>query len=888
MNAVRRWRPLLRIAWRDAARHRARSALVLVLIALPVLAVTAADVLYQTAEISGSEALERRLGAADARISVNDYTVKVLQEPDPDRGMGASEGGEDTRAPTLEELSAALGRPLRALEWRTGEMRVEVDRGVSPVEASELDLRDPLAQGLVALDRGRLPIDDDEVLVNGDLAARGPGLGETLQVVDGRALRVVGVGESTSVVGAPLVFALPGTAMPEASGDLHTWLVDAGGPVTWADVLRLNGVGATVLSREVLRHPPAESEIPEEVRQIGGGDSQGLAILALVVAMVLLEVVLLAGPAFAVGARRQSRNLALMAATGGTPPQARRTILASALVLGTTGAVVGVTAGLAVAWAGQPLLQRFTTTVLGPYDVPWLHLLGVAGFGLVSALLAAVVPAWIASQQDVVAVLAGRRGDRRAGIRSPLLGVRLLAAGVAGSAYGARAEGNGELMIAFAAIVAVLGMILLVPVLLVVLARVSRLLPLALRFAVRDAARHRTRTVPAVAAVAATVAGVVALGIANSSDARQDRETYRPTLPDGDGVVAAYDATAQDWPAIRGVLRSEVPEATVTDVLGVAEGSSGASASLRFKVGGRRDFLYAYGGSLGASVLVSPALTGVPGLPADRVAAADAALRAGGAVLFANEAIDADAVTVSGRLYDGDGRPAGKVPRQSVPALVVRVPMDAAVPQAVLSPGLAQRLELPVSTVGLYLTGGEIGRDQQRNASEAVAAIVPYASHYVERGYEGDEATRIVLLILAALGGVLMLGGTLTATYLALSDARPDLATLGAVGAAPRARRAVAGSYAVVVGLVGAVVGSLVGFIPGIAVAFPLTTTGGETYTAPAGVSGVNVVESPSVGPFIDVPWLMIGVLVLALPLVTALVVSLTTRSRLPMVARLD
>ena len=48
----------------------------------------------------------------------------------------------------------------------------------------------------------------------------------------------------------------------------------------------------------------------------------------------------------------------------------------------------------------------------------------------------------------------------------------------------------------------------------------------------------------------------------------------------------------------------------------------------------------------------------------------------------------------------------------------------------------------------------------------------------------------IVLLVLGALGGVLMLGGTLTATFLSLSDARPDLATLAAVGASPRTRRA--------------------------------------------------------------------------------------------------
>ena len=77
-----------------------------------------------------------------------------------------------------------------------------------------------------------------------------------------------------------------------------------------------------------------------------------------------------------------------------------------------------------------------------------------------------------------------------------------------------------------------------------------------------------------------------------------------------------------------------------------------------------------------------------------------------------------------------------------------------------------------------------------------------------------DDETLIAQLILVALGGVLMLGGTLTATFLALSDARPDLATLSAVGASPRTRRGVAAAYAVVVGLVGAVLGAAVGLHP--------------------------------------------------------------------------
>ena len=68
------------------------------------------------------------------------------------------------------------------------------------------------------------------------------------------------------------------------------------------------------------------------------------------------------------------------------------------------------------------------------------------------------------------------------------------------------------------------------------LARLSGRLPLTLRYAVRDAARHRTRTVPAVAAVAATVAGVVALGIATTSDEAQNEAGYTPSLTAGTGV----------------------------------------------------------------------------------------------------------------------------------------------------------------------------------------------------------------------------------------------------------------------------------------------------------------------------------------------------------------
>jgi putative ABC transport system permease protein len=64
------WRLALRLARREALRARGRSILVLAMIALPVLAVTAADVVLQTQSVSSVEGLDRRLGSAAAQVVV--------------------------------------------------------------------------------------------------------------------------------------------------------------------------------------------------------------------------------------------------------------------------------------------------------------------------------------------------------------------------------------------------------------------------------------------------------------------------------------------------------------------------------------------------------------------------------------------------------------------------------------------------------------------------------------------------------------------------------------------------------------------------------------------------------------------------------------------------
>ena len=85
----------------------------------------------------------------------------------------------------------------------------------------------------------------------------------------------------------------------------------------------------------------------------------------------------------------------------------------------------------------------------------------------------------------------------------------------------------------------------------------------------------------------------------------------------------------------------------------------------------------------------------------------------------------------------------------------------------------------------------------------------------------------------------------------------------------------------------GAVLGAAVGFIPGIAISYPLTWhsnwIGVEIPEGMVDLSGAPIAEH-----YLAIPWSMIAVLVFGLPVVVGLVVALVTRSKLPMVARIE
>jgi putative ABC transport system permease protein len=327
----------------------------------------------------------------------------------------------------------------------------------------------------------------------------------------------------------------------------------------------------------------------------------------------------------------------------------------------------------------------------------------------------------------------------------------------------------------------------------------------------------------------------------------------------GDGALSG--APAKDWPAVRTVVREQLPDVTQTEILGLRDGHG--RQAVRFAVPGRTNYSFGYAARFRASTLVGAEALSLTPLAGDALARARSVLERGGAVVMTNEPVSATTVRVR----------AEHAPAVEVPAVYVDYGTYGMAPMlGVVSPALAHRLGQSTRLVGLHLHGAYITSGEQDRLTQALGVLSRPPDIYVEHGYQVDGTEKVVLWILFGLAGILMLGGTLTATFLALSDARSDLATLSAVGASPRMRRGVAAAYAVSVGLVGALLGAAVGFIPGVAVSYPLT----RDFTG----------EGPS--HYLSIPWLEIVGLVVLLPVLTALVVGLLARSRLPLVARLD
>ena len=306
--------------------------------------------------------------------------------------------------------------------------------------------------------------------------------------------------------------------------------------LAWRDVAR--HPGRSLLVAAVLALPTAELASATVLLRTSDLKASGSFEQANVFMLLFLPTVaaaaLTAAAAIAVGARRQLRDLGLLAAAGADRRHLCRVVLLQGAGLGLVGGLAGIPLGLAVTWAAFPVMRTWLNPVLdqqGASIVPRFSVVGrdlrwVAAFTVTVALLASLRPALAAAKVPVVAALAGRRPSRPlrpwlavAGVALALfgLGLQVLAASV--DSRGARPPIQVELLLlgSFQSIPSPLvwtlaGATLLTPAMVGLAGRVAPQRPAVLRLAARDAARHQGRSAPAVAAIAAGLAVLVVFG----------------------------------------------------------------------------------------------------------------------------------------------------------------------------------------------------------------------------------------------------------------------------------------------------------------------------------------------------------------------------------------
>jgi putative ABC transport system permease protein len=349
---------------------------------------------------------------------------------------------------------------------------------------------DGLAAGMVVVTDGRLPRDSTEVALSPGLA-RGlaVGLGGTVGLGDGSTRRVAGTVVIPESIDQPLVVRVPSAHDGPGS---HALLV----------ALPAGDQGARTLA--ALR----AAKLPVTTRaDASRNDGAVELVVALLGAVGFFEAALVIATAFAVGLRRRQRDLGLLGSLGAPAPEVAFVLTASAGIVAAAGAVLGTAVGLGVAYALHPQLDGWNRRLNGPFEIAPEFVVGAIVGGVLTALVAAAVPAMHAARMPVRVALGGRRPAEAPSRAWIAAGAAMLLAALALIASLRRFDPVvAASSVVGAALLAVLGFGALSPWLLERAARLAGLLPPAWRLAVRDAGRFRARHGPVITAVLAAMA----------------------------------------------------------------------------------------------------------------------------------------------------------------------------------------------------------------------------------------------------------------------------------------------------------------------------------------------------------------------------------------------
>ena len=915
------WGIALRMARRDVRRHKGRSALIVVMVTLPTLLLVFAIVSAATSRIDGPEQIPYRMGNGVASLEYP-WTNVVDQSFDPSGGGGGSDaaapipgwvdqGSSFDNAQAISSLTKSTAIPYleESVATRLGDRRLSLS-------SLAIDPR-PGLKDKVEVTSGRLPERHGEVLVSDVGQARGLPTSGALTVLaqgDDVEVQVVGTAKALAPWGGTydLVAPQPFTR-GQASGG---WILLGSEPVKWPEVERLNTFGITVYSADVLQNPPPVSELSNDQQMMlqSNSDRTG-TFIAIGGALLLIITTLLVGPAFAVSAARQRRTLALSASNGATTAQLRHTVLAQAVVLGVISAVMGSTLGVGLAWLLLRIggISRFLG-LSGPLEVPPLAVGLMTLAAVASAVIAALLPARRLGRLDIVGVMKGQSVSPRPSKTIFFVGAAL--AGLGGlaviglAATQSAGSGGGEVKVVVATVALVVGAIMLAPMILVGIARLSSHLPVSLRMATRDAGRQRSRSVPAIAAILAGVAVLTMTLIASGSDNEQGRREYtaqnlpgdasisstgfpRPDGMDVKAISTAF-ATAQsglqiapvgsvqtgdpwmtsdrpppqnkpyDLTSMNVVPPGCTPGQTVSDMLGSNESFDAPTCHV---IGTQAQ------GNISAIGFtttdeIARRLTAI-GRETDAKV-----IRGGGAVV--GHAPGTTSVLVGGKVtvmsstqtMTWSDEHQTHMPRALHDVTTISIPaVEVELTKENVGPLLSRRMLIPMDVatdhgwpvlVDAATVHDPSGPITQKLTERLGATVGDDVYITTERGYQSP--LKWIILVLIGIFTLLLLVITLTSTALTLAEQENDQATLAALGSGRGTRRVMAAAQAFTLCVIGAVLGVAVGIVPGIALAYPLTAQSWNPITG----------EQINSNPILVFPWLILIGFAIAVPVISA------------------
>lgn len=877
-GSIARWRVALRIARRGSLTSWGRSLLIVLLIAAPITGLAATAVLLPSRQPTLQERIDNTLGHAQAKLT-------VVGGPKDHLTQGV-EGGYDFQTPgDMESEDSTRVDPRTLLPASTTVLAITTGSANFAREAGEISLSvttgptwDPsLNGGPYQLLSGRRPTATDEVLLSPAALTRlGAHVGGTVRMTapEARTLSVVGTSRDRSLpASVPSVFAatalLPDVA---TSTDQNTYYV-TNLPITWPITQRLNAAGITAYSRVVVTDPPAAAV------QVSGtrGDSTPFTalVVGLAVVFAVMEVALLAGAAFLVGARLQQRMLATIASVGAERSVLQRIVTANGVVLGLLGGVLGTGLGI----AGALIVMRATddgawTTYPGVHLI-WPALVGIVVFGVIVGWIASLVPARAASRFDVIRALRGARTPQRTG-KKPVVGLVLLVGGIMMTLLGGGAlfaalkitDGSNNLpligalvLLGGGPVIAQLGVLLCAGLVLRGVATLVGGRSLAARLASRDIARNLGRAVPAVASVMTTVfVAAFVMCVANTASQQSAAQYYWQSPVIGHATAQIFagsrSVTDSDAAAWVRVLRADLPiaGAAVTGQSKQLDGSdttpSGrtrdALAQVRFPTVpasctakdrrnpadlrcGARTASGGNGSSAQNSVTVGDASALALLLGHAPSSAAIAALTSGGAVALRSDLAPGGTATLDWftpkQLLAGD--PSSLQPKRITHlAAVVDLPTNPVPDSLLVSSATAARLGLdpvPVQVLASFSrTPTQSELDSANAALGALANSPSGASISIEKGPQ-DFGSQIAWWILLACLVIAISAGA-TAIGLARVDGRADDLTLASLGAAARIRKSIAFVQALIVCGLGALIGTALGLLPAVALGAATTS----------------------------------------------------------------